>query len=372
MTKPVIAFIVGYFPIAHGGAELQTYQIANEIKENYNVHFISICDQINKLTIRNENGFTLWLLPKRKISRHLFNHNEFLNFFLIKRILTKIKPDYVYQRCAGFHTWICGILKNHFNYRFTFHMAADFDVQPVKIINFRSLIYAIEKNCVRKGLKHADHVFVQNEVQKNGCETFYHRTDSQLVYNFSYPLPHPIEKTNSKIQVTWVANIKPMKKPEIFVEIAKHFANDQRIKFTMIGTPGQESIMNLINQTKQDQSNFEYLGHIPNEEVNTILEHSHLLINTSDFEGFSNVFVQAWFRGCAVASLNANPDKIITKYSTGYCANGSYEQLISFIETYLNDTQLQQTLSNNALQFANEHLSATNVLPQIIKGITGK
>lgn len=372
MNRQTIVFVINFFPISTGGAELQSYQIANAMKDHFNVHFITIDPKVKCITTENTNGFTVWKIPRYNISRRVLGKNQFLYYWNIKRVFSKIKPDYVYQRCAGFSTWICGILKNHFNYRFTFHMAADFDVQPVKIINFRSLISAIEKNCVRKGLKQADHIFVQNEVQKNGCETFYHRTNSQLVYNFSYPLPHPIEKTNSKIQVTWVANIKPMKKPEIFIEIAKHFANDQRIKFTMIGTPGQESIMNLINQTKQDQSNFEYLGHIPNEEVNTILEHSHLLINTSDFEGFSNVFVQAWFRGCAVASLNANPDKIITKYSTGYCANGSYEQLISFIETYLNDTQLQQTLSNNALQFANEHLSATNVLPQIIKGITGK
>lgn len=371
MNKSSVVFVVNFFPISTGGAELQSYQIATEMKKKFNVHFITIDPSVKKVRAEIINGFTVWRVPRYKFTRRLFGKNQFLHYWNIKSILQEVKPDYVYQRCAGFHTWICGILKDEIGYRFTFHMAADFDVQSVKVDSFKSLIYAIEKRCIHHGLKFADKIFVQNEFQEKGCASLFNRPDCQLVYNFSYPPTNSLTKNNTIVHVAWVANIKPIKRPELFVQLARRFQNDSRVRFTMIGTPGAKDVMELIYETVQNQSNFEYLGYIPNEQVNSILEDSHILVNTSPFEGFSNVFVQAWFRGCAVASLNANPDNLITKHSIGFCADGSLERLINFINNFIGDKQLQFNLSSNALKFANQYLSAENVLPEIIRGITG-
>ena len=47
-------------------------------------------------------------------------------------------------------------------------------------------------------------------------------------------------------------------------------------------------------------------------EVNALLEHTDLLVNTSDYEGFSNTFIQAWMRRVPVVSLRVDPDRLLS------------------------------------------------------------
>lgn len=364
-----IVFLIGYFPFSHGGAELQSFQIASSLKTSHDVYFISICDSVREITCIQENGFTIWLLPKKPLSRRIFRHNEFVYYFTIKRLLMRISPHVVYQRCAGFNTWIVSKFCRKYKYRFVYHCANDLELYPTKGISLRSPLFILEHLLFKRSIKRADKIFVQNQCQYQGFRKLYPSKDIEQVYNFSYVPQVIADKDESPIRILWIANIKPTKNPESYLRIAKSFNGNPHIEFYMIGLPSSD--MEEIYTLEKKQINFKYIGYLSNDEVNVLLSKSHLVINTSYAEGFSNVYLQAWFRGCPVVALNADPDNLIQNYRLGFFANGNEAHIIDFLKTYISDCDLRQEYFDRVKLFAFEHLSDTAILPIIIKGILG-
>lgn len=366
MTKKKAVFLVGYFPIAPGGAELQSYQIANELKSTHDIYFISIDDRISKMTKKYENGFTIFLLPKNKLSRRLFSHNEFVNYYKVKRILNEIKPDVVYQRCACYNTWIAGKLKKKYNYKFIYHCASDLEVKPQELrYNLKGLLNRLERFLVRKSLRYADCIYAQNTFQYDRLRCMYPDQNIKLIYNFSYPSQSTCEKSYDHIRVMWVANVKPIKNPECYLQIVRNFAEVRNVTFYMIGAEGSPQLMNELKSLMNEQENFRYLGRLQNSEINRILEDAHLLVNTSLTEGFSNVFVQSWFRGVQVLSLNSDPDNLIANYDLGIIANGDQSRIVDYIKDFINGGDERIDKAKRVMEFAHSTLSNHAVIPRI-------
>lgn len=356
-----IVFVVNYFPFTPGGAELQSLQIASSIKNEYEVNYVVVSSDVRKLTKTCDNGFIIWQIPKRKLLRRILGRDQFLNYFILNKIFNHVRPDFVYQRCAGFHTWLVALLKKKYNYRLSVHLASDADVICPKVKDLKSLVQRIEYRVVKRSLKKVDQVLVQNVFQKENC----HADNPLLVYNFSNPVEILTKKNDSPIVVLWIANIKPIKQPEIFLEIAAEFKNVQGVKFVMIGSPGDSVTMGKIQRAENELPNFKYLGYLNNDKINDLLGESHLLVNTSYKEGFSNTYVQAWFRGCAVLSLNSNPDNLFDNHKLGICAKGDIKQIHYFIQSYLNNKQMRQEFVHSVRNFALNNLSSNKIIPII-------
>jgi len=72
----------------------------------------------------------------------------------------------------------------------------------------------------------------------------------------------------------------------------------------------------------------EYLGEIPHAEAVSVMASSKVLLNTSPSEGFSNAFLEAWFLGRPVLSLNSDPDGLLSDSEPrGICARGSMDAM---------------------------------------------
>lgn len=114
-------------------------------------------------------------------------------------------------------------------------------------------------------------------------------------------------------------------------------------------------------------SNVEYLGLLSQEEVMTLLQESHLLVNTSIVEGFSNVFIQAWFCHCPVLSYTVNPDNVLTDSSVGYCAEGEFNRMISFVKKFVSDSNLRSHFSESSYGHACRNHAKEIELPKLLK-----
>ena len=107
--------------------------------------------------------------------------------------------------------------------------------------------------------------------------------------------------------------------------------------------------------------NLRHLGSQPNGAVNELLARSHLLVNTSEYEGFSNTFIQAWLRNVVVVSLTVNPDSVFDDDRYGVCARGSYDELVRAVTRLSEDPSLRERIAARARVLAEESFSDVNI-----------
>ena len=106
--------------------------------------------------------------------------------------------------------------------------------------------------------------------------------------------------------------------------------------------------------------NLEYVGEKSQDEVNELLAHAHIYVNTSLFEGFANTFIQAWMRDVAVVSLYVNPDSVFDREGVGIHA-GSEDELARAVRLLIADEPLRSGYVLRGQRYAARAHSMQNV-----------
>ena len=186
---------------------------------------------------------------------------------------------------------------------------------------------------------------LQRKIQR-----WYPRHSIRTIYN-GQPVPPPNSSHNgSSGQIIWVNNLKPWKRPELFVDLAAYFPH---YSFVMVGRlPDDRYRVKFNNKLKISPENLEYVGPKAIETVNEMIEQSDLLVYTSrPMEGFANSFLQAWFRGVPTLSLTYPLDGILDREGVGrYSKN--FHQLVSDVEELMGDEHKRKQMGRRARNYA--------------------
>lgn len=289
----------------------------------------------------------------------------------LQRALREIRPDTIYQRVAGGYTGICAWFARRQRSRLVWHIAHDSDVSRDNSFYGRNPVRRIlERNSIRYAIRHADSIVAQTKAQSQSMAENYSRKADLVLPNF-HPLPaEPIDKSGP-LTVMWVANLKPIKRPDAFVRLAQKLQHLSAVRFVMAGSPATsentqwaQALMQSIAATP----NLEYVGRLSQDEVNRFLARSHLFVNTSEQEGFPNTFIQAWMRGVPVVSLSVNPDNVLETEAVGRFS-GSEERLADAVGSFLTDRTKLDAYSSRAAEYAHQRHSLQNasVLAEFIE-----
>ncbi len=275
--------------------------------------------------------------------------------------LHALQPDVVYQQMRQSYTAVCALYARQTGIPFFFQIASDLDLirrwVPERLSANLPLDVA-ESIAGIWGLRRASHVIAQTARQSRVlCERF-GRKSAAVVRNFQ-PLPAGLpQKIDRPVEVFWVANIKEVKRPELFVQLAESFIGRDDLKFTMAGRPSQfggryRPMMERIARTP----NLEYLGELPIEGVNQRMAEAAIHVNTSSYEGFPNTFIQAWAQGAVVATMVVDPDEGgMEKLGIGICA-GSFEGLRMTIDQLARSPERRRAIAERAFAFAHANHS---------------
>lgn len=367
-NKKICFVLPAHWKTEFGGAEYQSKLIIDYLRENYGQQYsvFYVCRTFNE-----DINFS----AKNVVSIHdgslgIRKYGYFFDSFGLYKVLKRLDPDIIYQRVGCAYTGVCAYYAKKFNKRMIWHVSLDNEVKPFKFRLSRAVLFQfIEKRFLEYGIKNAHHIITQTKYQSELLEENYRRKCDIIVPNFHPKPSQEVEKEN-KTKIVWIANIKKEKRPDIFIKLAETFKSDKDIQFLMVG---RENARNKIWQHNLEADierveNLEYLGEQPISEVNRILCHSHVLVNTSSngFEGFPNTYIQAWMRQVPVVSLNVDPDDVLKNRKIGFYA-GSQKKLITEVRRLIEDHKLRNEMAKKAQSYAFQNHSIQKNLPKIIE-----
>lgn len=201
----------------------------------------------------------------------------------------------------------------------------------------------------RRGIKQTSYFVVQNDRQKQLLFEKYGKRRSIIIPN--------IWKTNPKFNnadvgrngILWVSNIRTIKQPEWFLEIATKLPD---IKFFMIGGASDKQLYNQCEERAKNIPNLEFLGKKSFDKTNAFFSQVKLVLCTSKYEGFPNTFLQAWANNIPVITT-FDPSDLVKTHGLGDTCN-SIEEFVESIKHFMTDDNYFKQIENNITKYFSE------------------
>lgn len=351
-----IAFLVGYYPLQRGGAEHQAYLLAQAIKDRYRVVFISTNSDRDE--VFEQDGFRVHAVrtPRyRGVKLGMFRLQS-----KTRKILEDERPELIYYRVTDSSMSAAASYASVSGATMLWHIASQANVEPTRR-SLRTLLRLdlLEQRYIDQGIRAVDLIVAQAQYQCALLKRHYDRECDAVIGNF-HPTPNAEPRETGTTTVSWISNIKSIKRPDLFLKLADALKEHDDIEFRMAGLNTMPGFGAELEVFAANHSNFRYLGELTQQGVSELLAGSDILVNTSSFEGFPNTFIQAWLHQVPVVSLSVDPDNVLSRHGVGILSN-TEEQLQADVAALALDRQRRTAMGAAAKEYAIEHHSMRNV-----------
>jgi glycosyltransferase involved in cell wall biosynthesis len=155
--------------------------------------------------------------------------------------------------------------------------------------------YARDRWLYRRGLARVDRIVAQNEVQRATCRATYRR-EPVVIANCYQPPAGRVAGPAGGERVLWVGAIRAGKRPALLLELAARLPHR---RFVMVGGPDprETALFERVRSQAAGLANVELTGFLPFAQAERRFDDARVLVNTSEYEGMPNTFLQAWSRG---------------------------------------------------------------------------
>jgi glycosyltransferase involved in cell wall biosynthesis len=337
-----------------GGSQYQAKVLIDYLLEHYDVDIVY-------LTTRADPTFTptgYRIVPFSDL-RGVRRYGSFFDVVRLYRALSRERPDIILQFVGTAHTGIAALYARRHGCKMIWRVTNDPSVEALKA-SWREPHLKLERLFLNFGIRNANLILAQTEYQRARLKETFPNAPVQVLANFHPAAPDCGRNGAVVKQVAWVANFKPLKNPGAFVRLARRFAHRSDIRFVMVGGTTESDWTKQQLQEIAATPNLEYRGAVSQSAVNSLLEHTDLLVNTSDYEGFSNTFIQAWMRRVPVVSLHVDPDRLLSRGGLGAVA-GDEDALYAHVGALLDDPDRCAAIGARARRYALEHHAESNI-----------
>ncbi len=363
---PTIAFIMQTYYGDHiGGAERQVQMLGQALREaGWKTAYL--CER-SRDKPRKEivERMEIFSLPERK------KRWTWRNYDKLKWTMNASRANLFYTRVRHPYTGLTALAARTLGKPMVWAAASQADV--IRKLDLRQTAYAagpvdrllhpLNRKIEDWGICHTNAIILQTEEQQRLLQENYHR-QGEVIPNHIHINPSERHEKQQPPVVLWLSNIKPFKRPEIFLNLAQTL-QDLPTQFVMAGGCPDLKILAQIQDAQKRLPNFHYLGALPPQLAEQYIAAATLLINTSLFEGFPNAFQQAWYHGVPTLSLGVDPDGIMEREKIGKCAS-SLESLEQNLRQLLNNPGEVEAMGLRAKACAVRHYDLKQILPKYL------
>jgi len=345
-----------------GGAELQQGLLAEElVKDGYDVLFIvpdqgqKLCQLVDGIRLLKSIPLGLW---QKKLLAKLYRFPLIPE--IIWRRLSLADSQIYFQRMVGATSALVALFCRTKKRKYVYCIASDAEVDGT-YIKKRKFPFSW---LARLAIKNADGIITQSRHQQELLKLNFNR-DSVVIESMCL-LPDNLPPKEQPPVVLWVGSVRKVKRPELFLKLA---AAIPEVKFRMIGGASPWEDPNYFEELRESAAhipNLEFLGFVPYQQISQYFATASILVNTSDFEGFPNTFLQAWSRFTPVVSLNVDPDEIICQHQLGFHSN-TFDQMLKDVKLLIGNEALRREMAERGRRYVEQKHDAGKVVPKYIR-----
>lgn len=330
----------------------------SEVQINYLAEFLR--DQGHDVLF-----YTMDFMPRKPESEKVFGFRVYRNNYIgnsirmpqlhIQRILTIVKkeaPDILFARYIQ-STYVLHQVSKKLGIPFVYQVPFMFDES---MYSFKTALHYVRK-------------FKLNVLNALLATRYFYKADRVLsvsrddalmisrrfkipvktIYNMHPIPPERIDIASDVFKVAWINNLKLLKRPEMFLNLA-HRCADTKAHFIMAGSMPGGAYGARLRDMISSATNLEYLGQIPFEQSNRLLGNASLNVITSPKEGFSNSSIQGWLRGIPLVTT-IDKDNVVTDNHIGFAVSdvGELEEKVRF---YMEHPQELAAAGRRAREYA--------------------
>ena len=205
-----------------------------------------------------------------------------------------------------------------------------------------------ERVLYRYGLGHCDNIIVQTGKQQTMLQQGFGKSSTPLRMPCVGFSDARIEGAGSdRFQVLWVGRISEEKRPDWVQELAKRLPE---IDFTIVGGPNRDSEYSRgVLSEEAALPNVSFVGRIAHEDMGPYYARADALICTSVYEGFPNVFLEAWSLGVPVVTT-CDPDGLVDREGLGAAAT-DLDAMTDAIGKLASDRELHRRVTTASREY---------------------
>lgn len=338
---------------AAGGAERQQYLIATELKKrDYNVSMI--VGDYGQPEREEIEGIQVWKGCPRNINNLLSLTKQAIQLL---QTIWKVDADIYYVRGAPRLFSAVSIFCTILNEPLIFCVANESDVDQEYL---KERYHWLQNRLYQWGINQADQIITQTEEEQNMLISHFSKHSVIIPNSYNLPSTADILDHNNREFVLWVGRSnEEKKKPMRFLELAKKLSD---IQFVIVAQPSKDgSHHKEVKQRAESIDNLKFVDTVAPDKIHGYYNRATLLVNTSDYEGFPNTFLEAWRYETPVVSLYYSPSDLFNKNNVGI-HSGSMNQLLENVADLNGDTQRRREMGKNA----REYMESNHLLAEVV------
>jgi glycosyltransferase involved in cell wall biosynthesis len=339
---------------AAGGAQRQQHLVSKRLIDRGQQVSAIIGDYGQPRIIESEGITGIKGIPERiessiQLPKHVFN---------LYQAMRDSGADVFFVRGGPRMAVATYILSNVLGKRFVFCLADDkeLDLDYIRA-NYPPLVATLYKTAITK----ADSVMAQTRRQRDTLKERFDIDALHVPNGYDIPPEDELLPHTNRDAVLWVGSSDPeQKNPELYLELAEQLPD---LDFQMISLPipGEENYHEELKELARSIPNLEFIGPVQPQNVHEYYRRAKILVNTSDYEGFPNTFLEAWRYETPVVSLFFDLDGVLKQGDVGEYA-GSMDNLVQYICRLGSDSDLRAEFGQAGRKYTRENYSLEEVV----------